>query len=110
MKYNLQSDLDFSTADQRLLDKKMNRIGKLLEPPYTIDLRFKRDTHHATGNVVTCTINIKQGKKVHHAERSGENPQNALDQVLQAMRQELKKHHDKRIKASRVIKGFFGRR
>lgn len=105
MKYALQTThLELSEADRVLLDKKVNRLDKLLKPPYTTTIRLQHDTHHTKGNVITCTINIDHGKHVFHAERVAGSVQDALDEVIEALQQELKKNHDREIDLQRQAK------
>ena len=97
MKYNLsKGDIEPTAQDMGLIEKKMERIGKLLDPHAVIDIRIARDTHHAKGEVIACILNARQGKDVLHAERQGENIQVAFDEALAALKQQLKKVRDKR--------------
>jgi ribosomal subunit interface protein len=96
MKYSLHAErLTLSATDRQQLDAKLARLRKHLNPPFMIDVVFRHDPHHLKGAVITCAINIKQGKKVFHTERAGQSALTALDQSLAALRRELKKEHDK---------------
>lgn len=82
-------------ADRLLLEKKIGRLKKLLQPPYMADIRFWHDTHHIKGEVVNCVMNVKEGKRVFHSERVGDSMQKALDECLQAIKSEIAKNHGK---------------
>lgn len=97
MKYSLRTEhLELTDLDKEQLDKKIDRLTKHLVPPFMTDITISHDQHHRKGQVITCIINIGQGKKVFHAERSAESVQNALDLVLEALERELEKEHTKR--------------
>lgn len=99
MKYSLRTEhLTLTDFDQQQLEKKLNRLGKHLLPPFVIDISLLHDTHHQRGPVVTCIINIEQGRKVFHADRSAESIQDAIDRSLQAVAKELRKEHSKHKK------------
>ncbi|MEX0650032.1 MAG: HPF/RaiA family ribosome-associated protein [Candidatus Andersenbacteria bacterium] len=101
MKYNLRLDhIELSDFDQEQLDKKMDRLKKHLLPPFMIDVTLSHSTRHLHGNAVGCIVNIQQGKKVYHADRSADDIQTAIDQTLEALRNELEKAHGKRKKHS----------
>jgi len=94
MKYALSTDhITITETDQELLDKKLVKLEKLVNDPYTMTIRFKHDTHHQHGDVVTCLINISQGKRTFHAERSEDSIQTSFDETIDAIRSELKKAH-----------------
>jgi ribosomal subunit interface protein len=96
MKYNLSTEhLTVTSVDQELIDKKLLKLEKLVHEPYTMDIRLVHDTHHRHGQVVTCTVNIAQGKRVFHAERESESIQTSLDEVITALRHELQKAYKK---------------
>jgi len=96
MEYSLSTDhITITPHDQELLDKKLAKLEKLVHQPYTMSIRFRHDTHHRTGEVVTCLINIGQGRRVFHAERSEDSIQTALDEVIDALKSELHKAHRK---------------
>jgi ribosomal subunit interface protein len=96
MKYSLRTEhITLSDLDREQLDKKLSRLNKHLLEHHMIDISILHDTHHQKGNTVTCVINIEQGKKVFHAERTHSTIQNALDEALAAVARELKKEHDK---------------
>lgn len=110
MLYNLQTqNLELTATDQQMLDDKLNRFQKFLKEPYQVDIRFVRDTHHNSGLIMNCLINIRQGKNVFHAERVAATVQDSLDQCLDGLKQEVAKNRDKCIQARRVIKRIFRR-
>ena len=97
MTYNLHCEnLDLSDFERTELDKKIDRIEKHLHPPFMVDVVLHHDAHHLKGAVVTCRINIKQGKKLFHVERTGSTAADAVDEVLNALKNELEREHDKR--------------
>ncbi len=97
MKYSLSMEhLTVTETDQAMIDKKLTKLEKLVNEPYTMDLRLLHDTHHRNGQVVTCIINLEQGKRVFHAERSSQSIQTSLDEVITAIRHELQKAYKKR--------------
>lgn len=96
MRYSLStSHLEITAEDQTLIDKKLSKLDRILHEPYVTDIRLKHDTHHGKGDVVSCTINIEQGKRVFHAERSRETIQDALDECIAAIHQELTRFYGK---------------
>ena len=96
MKYSIQLDkITVSADDRQLINNKIDRLATIITDPYVIDLKFARDTHHAKGEVVTCIINVEQGKRVFHAERKSETVQTSLDLTLGALSQELAHYHKK---------------
>lgn len=96
MKYSLRlQDIELTDEDQRLMDSKLDRIKKHLTPPYVADISCIRTQLKTAGETVTCIINIEQGKKVFHAERTSDTIQNALDEAVAAVSRELAKEHDK---------------
>lgn len=97
MKYNLHCEnLELSDFEQTELDKKIERIEKHLQPPFIVDVTLHHDGHHLKGAVVTCRINVEQGKKLFHVERTGSTAADVLDAVLDALKNELERDHDKR--------------
>ncbi len=97
MKYSLRTEnMELSEFDVKQLDKKIERLRNHLTPPFEMDINIKHDRHHNKGQVVTCKINIEQGKKVLHAERTGQSAQDAIDVVIEAIKHELEKEHDKK--------------
>lgn len=97
MKYSLTTKyIELVEADIRLLDKKLERLEKHLLVPFQADVVLRRDRHHRSGETVTCKINIEQGKSVYHAQRVGESVQEALDEVIAALKKELVKNREKR--------------
>ncbi len=107
MKYTLQTDnLQLSSLEHNSLDKKLGRLEKHLEIPYVIAVTLAHSAHHLKGDVITCRINVEQGKAVLHAERVGATIADTLDECVQALQQELKKHHAKNLQLRRTQKRF----
>jgi ribosomal subunit interface protein len=97
MQYSLTTrNIEASDWDRQQLEKKIERLGKHLLPPFQIDIHVSHSRHHTNGEVVECTINIKQQSADFYTKRSNSSFQDALDDALDAMGQELAKAHDKR--------------
>ncbi|MFH1353790.1 MAG: ribosome-associated translation inhibitor RaiA [bacterium] len=97
MKYSLTTkNIQLPEADIKLLDKKLERLEKHLRPPFQTDVVLRHDRHHRTGDTVTCIVNIKQRGSVFHAQRVGKSAQEALDEVIAALKKELVKNREKR--------------
>lgn len=97
MKYNLSTEhLELSQMEKNQIDEKLERLERHLFPPFTTSVRFTHDTHHKSGQVITCTVNIKSGKKVFHAERTSQTVLDALDEVIGAIKNELEKEHSRK--------------
>jgi ribosomal subunit interface protein len=98
MKYQLRTDnVELSDLDRVFLDKKMTRLQKHLKPPYAIEVTIRRDSHHRSGEVITCVMNIRMGgvKRVLHSERTANTIQDCIDEIIHAADRELQKIHDK---------------
>lgn len=97
MKHSLRLEhITLTDLDTQHLEDKLNRIEKHLTAPYTVDVTLMHDTHHAKGNVVTCTIIIEQGKEVFRAERAEATAENAIDSCIAAIKSSLLSSHDRR--------------
>lgn len=97
MHYNLHCEnLQLSDFEARDLDKKIERLGKHVQPPFVVDVTLQHDAHHLKGAVITCRINVTHGKKLFHVERTGSTTADAVDEVLNALKNELERDHDKR--------------
>lgn len=97
MLYNLTCQhIELSDLERGELDKKIDRLARHVTPPYTLDVTLKHDTHHLKGDVISCHMNIEQGKKVFHAERVGNTIADTVDEVLDALKSELEKDHSRR--------------
>ena len=96
MEYTLHTHhLELTAADATLLDKKLERLQKHLHPPFTVNIGIKRDAHHRSGDIITCTITVNHRKKTIHAERTSNTVQDCIDEVIQALTNELEKDHGK---------------
>lgn len=96
MKYNLtKKHIEVTTIDEAALEEKLDRLEKHLRTPYVVDVVLSRDTHHHSGNIITCRINVEEGKKLFHAERESDTILDAVDEVIGAISQQLEKHHDR---------------
>jgi len=97
MKFNLSTEhITLGESDLQLIQEKLERLEKMLRPPFIVDVRLSHDMHHRQGQVVTCRINIKQGGEVFHAERAADTVQGVIDLTLGATKKELLKYQDKR--------------
>lgn len=95
MKYNLtKKHIELTASDEAALEEKLDRLEKHLRSPYVVDVVLSRDTHHHSGNIITCHINIEEGQKVFHAERESDTILDAVDEVIGAISQQLEKQHD----------------
>ena len=96
MKYNItKKGVELTNMDEASLTEKIDRLEKHLHEPYVVDIWLSRDTHHQSGDVITCRINVEEGKKVFHAERTAATILDAIDEVIAAVTQQLEKHHDR---------------
>lgn len=96
MKYNLTSSIDLSDIERSAIDEKVDRLSRHVFPPFTMDMMFDRNKHHKSGDIITCKINIEMHGRVFHAEREAGSVQDALDEVISALKNELERDHDKR--------------
>lgn len=98
MQYTFHSEnIKLSETDETLLQKKLERLEKHVQTPYQTDVHILANKHHLKGDVITCSINIEQGQRVFHAERTSDTIQNALDETLDALQQEIGKQRDKEL-------------
>lgn len=96
MEYSLRvRGLNLTAMDQQLLDKKLERLERHVPTPFSCSVDIEHDQHHRKGAVVLCRVNITSHKKTYHVERSAETVQDAMDQVLEALRHDLERDHDK---------------
>lgn len=96
MHYSLTlQHIELSELDRQQLDEKLARLDKLINFPATIALVVRHDTHHRQGDVVTCTITLGLDRHHLHTERTASSVQDAFDEAIGALKQELAKHHDK---------------
>lgn len=97
MKHSLTLEhIEVSDLDKKQLEEKLDRLYKHMVPPYEIDVLIAHDTHHTQGNVIRCRINIEQEGKVYHVERNEDTVQDAIDEVIAALKSELVESHDRR--------------
>lgn len=90
-----KKNVELSAEDEKAIAQKLNRIAKHLRVPFVVDVLLRRDTHHQSGDVFSCRINIEEGKKVFHGEREGESTLDALDKTIAVVVQQLEKDHDR---------------
>lgn len=99
MKYSLTTkNMQLTKADIKLLDKKLERLEKHLRVPFQTNLLLRHDQHHRTRDTITCIVNIKQKGSFFHAQRVGQSVQEALDEVVDALKNELVKNREKERK------------
>lgn len=109
MNYSLTvQHIELSQLDQQLLNEKLQRLRKLIDYPATIDVVIRHDTHHRQGHVVTCIINMHIDRHHLHIERAATTVQDALDEAITALREGLRKHHDKHTRQRWSIKRWLG--
>lgn len=98
MNYNLSlHNLELTPLDENFLDKKLSRLRKRVSNPHHLDIALRRDTHHRSGEIITCTMHLKTNvsKKRLHVERTASTVQDCLDEAIEALTHELEKAHDK---------------
>lgn len=111
MRYSLTTQhIQLSAEDTQQIEEKLSRLKKYTTPPCQVDIVVSHDTHHQQGAVIVSRINLKQGGKVYHAERSASSALTAMDECVEALQQELKKAKDKQRRARRGWRSLFGRR
>lgn len=97
MEYSLSTQhIEVSDWDREQMEKKLGRLQKHLLAPFHIQLHFAHDTHHANGEVVTCKLLVDQPGDNFRVSRAAASVQDALDESIEAIGQELAKAHDKR--------------
>ncbi len=90
-----KKNLEVSDDDESVIDEKLSRIAKHLRTPFVVDVMLRRDTHHQSGDVYLCRINVEEGKRVFHSERTGESTLDALDETIAVIIGQLEKEHDR---------------
>ncbi len=94
MQYSLSTlHIELTKEDYQMLEEKLSRINKFLKQPYKIDILIRHDKHHLKGAVITCRINIEHRQHLFHAEQIASTVQNALDETLEAIKNELSRYH-----------------
>ncbi len=105
MKYSISAKkIELSEIDHGLIDSKLSRIHRYLNPPYEASLVINKDSHHKKGKVITCTLKIVMGKNVFYSERQEESLPDALDEIVKVMRTELRRFREKQIDYKRNSK------
>ena len=95
MKYSLRTEhVSLNTADEEQINKQLRTLSIHRKLPDITDISFHKSTPHGKGNIISCIINIQQGKRLLHTERDGETLQNALAQSIEVLRRKLQKNHD----------------
>lgn len=109
MHYSLTTQhIQLSAADTQQIELKLTRLTKFITPPFHIDIVVSHDTHHQQGAVIAGRINLTQGGRIFHVERSASSALTAIDECVEALQQELKKAKDKQRRASRGWRSLFG--
>ncbi|MAF81241.1 hypothetical protein CL628_04485 [bacterium] len=90
-----KKNIELSNHEEGVVDEKLSRIAKHLRTPFVVDVMLRRDTHHQSGDVYLCRINVEEGKRVFHGERTGESTLDALDETIAVVIQQLEKEHDR---------------
>ena|SRR3989344_8215418 len=97
MEYSLSTqNIALTASDQELLAEKLGRLTKHLVPPFHPEIMIRHDRHHRSGNIISCRINVTQAGTVLHVERERATVQEALDEAIEALKNELAKLRDKR--------------
>lgn len=111
MKYSLAlKGIEISDVDRNLLEEKLNRLKKLVKPPFRADIVLSHDKRHRTGSVVKCTINFHYMGTIAHVERTADTAQDAIDECISALKNEIMKNKDKNMKKKWRVGWPFGKR
>lgn len=108
MRYSLTTQhIELSEEDTQQIEEKLSRLTKYTVPPFHVEIVVSHDTHHQLGAVTACRINLKQGGKVFHVERSARVALSAVDACVEALQQELKKAKYKRWRERRSWRSWW---
>lgn len=111
MEYSLTTrHLTLSETENHQVTEKLARLHKYLVPPFQMDVVISRDRHHQRGNVISCRVNLREGKRVLHAEREADTTLTAVDECVEALRQELIKAKNKQRRWRGGWRTLFGLR
>ena len=111
MKYSLSlKGVEISDVDRNLLEQKLNRLKKRVKPPFRADIVLSHDKRHRTGSVVKCTINFHYMGTIAHVDRTADTAQDAIDESIRALKNEIMKKKDKNVKRKWRIGWPFGKR
>lgn len=110
MKYSLSlKGVEFSDVDHNLLEQKLNRLKKLVKPPFRADVVLSHDKRHRNGSVVKCTINFHHMGRIDHAERTADTAQDAIDESIGALKNEIMKKKKKNVRKKWRVGWPFGK-
>jgi ribosomal subunit interface protein len=110
MKYSLAlKGIDLSDVDRNLMEQKLNRLKKRVKPPFRADIVLSHDKRHRTGNVVNCTINFHYMGTIAHVKRTANTAQDAIDESIGALKNEIMKKKDKNTRKKWKIGWPFSR-
>jgi len=108
MNYSLTTKhIEVSDQEKQMIEEKLGRLKKYLEPPFSFDIVLQGDTHHRHGNVVSCRIKLVQAGKTHHVDRARETIQIALDDCIEALSKEVRRRKDRKKNKRFSLGGFF---
>jgi ribosomal subunit interface protein len=111
MKYSLSlKGIELSDRDRDLMEQKLNRLKKRVKPPFRADIVLSHDKRHRTGNVVNCTINFHHMGRIDHVERTADTAQDAIDECIRALKNEIMKKKDKNSRKKWRVGWPFGKR
>ena len=93
MKYTLAShSIEISDFQHDQIVEKIKKLEKHLPDPLPLEIAFTHDSPE----VVRCHLNYGNGKNTVHCEQTGATIEDALDQVIEKLRRELIKRHEKK--------------
>lgn len=97
MKYTLYTqNIVLSPFSRRLLEEKLQRVGKYLRHPHPLEVALWREGRAQ----FRCSLTYGNGRGAVHAERSRETLEDSLDEALEALRRELVKQRQRmRVRA-----------
>ena len=102
MKYSLAlKNIEIEAKEMDVIDEKLDRLKKILKPPFVCDMVIERDKHHRSGDVVKCRLSLEQEGKVWHSERVANTVTSSVDKVVEVLRKDLRRNADKKLSARR---------
>ena len=111
MKYSLSlKGIELSEVDRNLLEQKLNGLKKRVKPPFRADIVLSHDKRHRSGSVIKCTINFHNMGRIDHVERTADTTQDAIDECISALKNEIMKKKDKDARKKWRVGWPFGKR
>lgn len=92
VKYTLSAhNIVLSAFNRRQIEEKIGRLEKYLRHPLPVEITFRREGK----GLILCAVTYGEGKQTLHAERANHSLEESLDQVLEALKKELIKQHER---------------